>query len=143
MIKEFQGEYRWLSNFWPCIIEFDGRTFKSIEHAYMSAKSEDPLWKETCEIVTSPGQIKRMSKGLTLDKDWNARKIEVMKVCIAEKFSDKNPELKSKLLNTDDIFIQEGNTWGDKFWGIDLRSGKGLNHLGKLIMRRREELLNA
>ena len=143
MIKEFQKEYRWLSNFWPCTIILDNRQYKSVEHAYMSAKSDDPLWKDTCEVVTSPGQIKRMSKGLVLKKDWNSIKIDVMRECLKQKFSDSNPELKTKLINTADLHIQEGNTWGDKFWGIDLRSGKGLNHLGSLLMQIRKDLIDA
>ena len=44
-ILEFQGEYRWLSNFSPCEIILDGITYKSVEHAYMSAKSENEEWK--------------------------------------------------------------------------------------------------
>ena len=38
MIKEFKGDYRWLSNFTPCKIELDGFIYPSVEHAYMSAK---------------------------------------------------------------------------------------------------------
>lgn len=32
----------------------------------------------------------------------------------------------------------EGNTWGDKFWGVC--DGEGENHLGKLLMEVRAEL---
>ena len=38
---------------------------------------------------------------------------------------------------TGDGQIEEGNNWGDRFWGtVD---GEGLNHLGKIIMRIRKE----
>ncbi len=36
--------------------------------------------------------------------------------------------------------LQEGNRWGDTFWGVDLRTGKGENKLGKILMRVRKEL---
>jgi len=39
--------------------------------------------------------------------------------------------------------IQEGNYWGDDYWGVDLKQNPnvGENHLGRLIMKIREELL--
>ena len=40
-ILQFQGEYRWLSNFAPVKIKLDGYTFASVEAAYMSAKCSD------------------------------------------------------------------------------------------------------
>jgi len=40
MIKEFQGEHRWLSNFTPVNILYKGYIYSSVEHAYVSAKSD-------------------------------------------------------------------------------------------------------
>src|SRR5262245_22740028 len=40
-ITEFQGEHRWLSNFWPCGVEFEGVMYPSAEHAYQAAKTLD------------------------------------------------------------------------------------------------------
>jgi predicted NAD-dependent protein-ADP-ribosyltransferase YbiA (DUF1768 family) len=34
------------------------------------------------------------------------------------------------------------NTWSDTFWGVDLKTGKGDNNLGKLIMKIRKENRN-
>jgi hypothetical protein len=36
--------------------------------------------------------------------------------------------------------LVEGNRWGDQFWGVDLRTGLGENHLGKILMKVRDEL---
>jgi predicted NAD-dependent protein-ADP-ribosyltransferase YbiA (DUF1768 family) len=44
------------------------------------------------------------------------------------------------LLNTGNILIQEGNRWGDTFWGVDLNTNVGENKLGLLIMQIREQL---
>lgn len=57
MISEFTGDYRFLSNFWPYDIPFEGTVFPSVEHAYQAAKVTGPehnahvlniLWKVTC-----------------------------------------------------------------------------------------------
>lgn len=45
MIREFNGDYRWLSNFSPCNVTIDGLTYPSVEHAYQSQKCSFPEWK--------------------------------------------------------------------------------------------------
>ncbi|MBQ6221203.1 MAG: hypothetical protein IJJ44_01130 [Solobacterium sp.] len=34
----------------------------------------------------------------------------------------------------------EGNTWNDRCWGVDIRTGTGQNHLGIILMKIRSEL---
>ncbi len=41
-ITSFSGKYRWLSNFFPVSICYDGITYPSVEHAFQAAKSLDP-----------------------------------------------------------------------------------------------------
>ena len=139
-IKEFQKEYRWLSNFEPVQILLNGISFPSVEAAYMSAKSDDPEWKAFCtDPANSPGKIKRKIKEITLSGHWDTQKVVVMRECIAQKF--KKEPFRTKLLQTGSAYIQEGNRWGDKFWGVCLKTNSGKNILGKLIMQLREELL--
>jgi len=54
---------------------------------------------------------------------------------LRQKFSD--PDLRNRLLATGDAELVEGTTWGDVTWGIDLNTGEGENHLGKLLMELR------
>lgn len=139
MIKEFQGEFRWLSNFVSANIELDGIKYASVEHAYMSAKSDDPEWKAFCaDAKNKPGEVKRKSKTIQVKSNWNDVKLSVMENCVRQKFNQE--PYKTKLLATGNIHIQEGNTWKDTFWGIDLKTGNGFNNLGKLIMKIRTEL---
>lgn len=140
MIREFKGEYRWLSNFASCKIHFDGRLFASVEHAYMSAKSKDLAWKKFCaDSNNSPGTVKKKSKEIVLREDWPSMKVEVMRELLEKKFSQR--PYRSLLLKTGDLYIQEGNWWGDSFWGVDFKTNTGENNLGLLIMAVREELV--
>lgn len=140
MIKEFQGEYRWLSNFYPVTIVLDGIEYPSVEHAYMSQKSEDSDWKEFCSDTNNkPGDVKRASRKIELVENWEEIKVDAMYKCLIQKFN-KEP-FKTKLLNTGDVYIQEGNTWNDKFWGFCLKTNVGKNVLGKLIMDIRSSLI--
>lgn len=138
MIKEFQGEYRWLSNFMPCEIYYDGIEYRSVEHAYMSAKCDDKDWKLICQHTESPGHVKRQSRKIKLRPDWEYVKKGIMLECLLQKYAQE--PYKSNLLATGDVYIQEGNTWGDKFWGVDLRTGHGQNNLGLMIMNIRTDL---
>jgi ribA/ribD-fused uncharacterized protein len=139
MIRRFEKEYRWLSNFAPCSVVLYGITYPSVEHAYMSAKSDDVRWYLKCaDDRIAPGEIKRMSKDVCLVKNWDAIKVEVMRECLNQKF--RQEPFKTLLLQTGDRYIQEGNTWGDTFWGVDLQTGQGENNLGKLIMEIRGQL---
>lgn len=139
MIKEFQGQYRWLSNFAPVSIIIDGIEYPSVEHAYMSAKSNDLEWKKFCsDKNNTPGQVKKNSRGIKLRIDWENIKLSIMEDCLKQKYSQE-PYM-TKLIDTGDEYIQEGNRWNDKFWGVCLKTNTGENNLGKLIMKIRDNL---
>lgn len=71
-------------------------------------------------------------------QDWDSLKHAYMRGFVLEKFT--KPELREKLLATGDALLVEGNTWGDIYWGVDMRTGKGENFLGKILMQTRDEL---
>lgn len=137
-INSFTGDYRFLSNFYPCQVELDGRTYPSTEHAYQAAKTlkldeRKPFYKSP---LPTAGEAKKLGRKLTLRSDWEGVKLSVMEGLLRQKFNQ--PELKEKLLETGDATLVEGNTWGDTFFGVDKRKG-GQNHLGKLLMKIRNE----
>ena len=133
MIKEFQGEYRWLSNFAPVSIKGAQYVYPSVEHAYMSAKCDDIRWKELCAYGgLTAGQIKQQSRKVALRADWPVYKLKVMQYALELKYAQE-PYL-SLLKATGDALIQEGNYWNDKFWGVCLKTNQGENTLGKMIM---------
>ena len=144
-------ETEFLSNFYPykqfqedemCPHDVDvsymGLQFKCVENAYMAAKcdSVDDMVKF---IDKTPHWAKDYSvQGLiSVRKDWDSIKIAVMTDLVWQKFAN-NPELKKMLLDTGDMELIEGNTWGDVFWGVC--EGKGQNHLGKILMMTRDKL---
>ena len=141
-IMTFTGKYRFLSNFAPCSIIYNGVIYPSVEHAYQSAKSDSKEWKEICsDAARTPGEIKRLSKKVQLVDGWDEKKVSLMKMLLLRKFLQK--PFKQLLLATGDAELQEGNWWRDVFWGIDVKTGKGENILGKLLMEIRKKLENA
>lgn len=138
-ILEFSGEHRWLSNFWAVSVRFDGMVFPSVEHAYQAAKAADPIDRLLFQQGTA-GQAKRRGRTIAVRSDWEAIKIGVMRDLLAEKFADGS-DLAQRLIDTWPALLVEGNTWGDTFWGVC--RGKGRNHLGELLMARRQALRSA
>ena len=137
-IDSFQGEYRFLSNFWPAGIEFEGRSYHSAEHAYQAAKFTDEVMRQRVADAPTPAAAKSIAHSATTQRaDWDNAKFEVMEAILREKFT-RHADLRQKLLDTGDAELIEGNTWGDRVWGVC--DGEGENHLGKLLMKIREEL---
>ena len=131
-IFEFQGEHRWLSNFWPAWVILDGVLFPSIEHAYQAAKTH-PSQREPFLRCTA-GQAKRLGRTVEMRADWEQVKVPTMRSLVEQKFAP-GTELGEKLKATGDGQIVEGNNWGDTFWGVC--RGRGQNWLGRLLMERR------
>lgn len=130
IIDKFDGEYRFLSNFYPSVVHFQGRQFPTVEHAYQAAKSFLPEDWDKVLAAATPGAAKRLGRRLTLRGDWDQMKLGFMFRFVQEKFSDD--KLCALLLGTGDAVLVEGNTWNDTFWGVC--NSKGENWLGRVLM---------
>jgi len=135
----FKGEYHFLSNFYAARFEWDGIVWPHSEAAYQAAKTLDREVREAFATLTNPVAAKRAGKRVFMRKDWNEVKAEIMYDIVYSKF-DQNPNLKRKLLQTGNKILEEGNTWGDRTWGIcPPGSGQGQNLLGRILMSIRDE----
>ena len=138
VIDQFREKFHWLSNFYNCPVPFEGLTFSNSEAAFQAAKSLD--MKERVKFVDlAAGQSKRLGRRVELRSDWEEVKIDIMRQVLKSKFT-QNPELKAKLIATGDAELIEGNKHRDRYWGVC--GGVGQNHLGKLLMEVRAELVN-
>ena len=135
-IKGFSGRYRWLSNFWAAEVTLDGMAFGTVEGAYQAAKTLDVDQRRVIAGLAKPGQAKRYGRKLKVRDDWEEVKLAVMENLLRQKFA--HPDLRQKLLETGDAYLEESNAWQDFFWGVC--DGKGANHLGWLLMKVRDEL---
>ena len=88
----------------------------------------------------SPGEAKHIGAKFPVDK-WDLLKPQVMLRLVRLKF--EQPDLHDLLLATDNLELQEGNRYGDSYWGrVKTVGGKwhGRNELGKVLMAVRYEL---
>ena len=135
-IRSFSGRYQFLSNFFPCLVIYEGVAYSSAEHAFQAAKTLSIPGRGYVAQARRPGEAKRRGRAVVLRSDWEEVKEAVMLGVLRSKFEDE--DLRRQLVETGDAELIEGNTWGDRYWGVDQR--QGLNRLGMLLMHLREEI---
>lgn len=145
MIDYFVRKYSFLSNFYLCDIEYDGKSWRSSEHLYQALKSNNQDFREYVRRQPTPKMAKRAGNlcefhGVPVMRPrWNDMKYAIMGAILIAKFS--NPELKKMLLDTGDEKLVEGNMWCDNYWGdcycFKCRDITGKNGLGELLMETR------
>ena len=138
VIDSFRGQYFFLSNFCEVPVIYDGITYLNNEAAFQAQKTINKEERIDFSML-NPSQAKRMGRRVSLRPDWEEVKFDIMYEICKAKFT-QNQSYKENLLKTGDAELIEGNDWGDKIWGQV--NGIGENHLGKILMRIREELKN-
>ena len=135
-IKRFAGPHRFLSNFYPAPLVWEGKRWPTAEHAYQAAKCRRADHSRLILEAPSPGAAKRLGGKIELRADWDEVKERVMLSIVRAKF--ENAYLRRRLIATGDAELIEGNYWGDRFWGVC--RGEGENRLGKILMKVRTEI---
>lgn len=158
-IFQYKGKYikNWFSNMESSPIVFNPKNniiYPTVEHFYQAMKSNNTLEHALIAKADTPYEAKKMGKsvkdpfgylvadvidivGISSDLLLTT-KLFVMSVGLCEKFKIK--EWRDKLLATGEEQIIEWNNWGDILWGVDTKTNKGQNWLGKLLMNLRQSI---
>lgn len=137
MIDQFRGKFYFLSNFFAHELDYQGVHYLNNEAAFQASKVIDIQQRRHFSMLP-PNEAKRLGRHVTLRPDWDTYRLQVMREILEIKFSD--PILADKLKATGTQKLAEGNNWHDVYWGFDLKTGRGQNHLGKLLMEIRSTL---
>ena len=146
-IDSFKGRWAFLSNFHPCEVIHQGIRYPTVEHFYVAMKCNNEQmingkhytvgdFREMIAFTPNPGLVKKIGQKIKVRSDWDEKRLDFMNWAVREKFKDVN--LAELLLSTEDMELIEGNVWNDTFWGVC--NGKGHNHLGKILMKVRDEI---
>lgn len=137
-IYGFFGPNYYLSNYFKSFIDIDGITYPTVEHAFQACKTNNPNDKLYIALLGSPGLAKKKGRQVNLRSDWEDIKIKIMRDCLVKKF--RHEDLRKELIESHPLYLEETNTWKDKFWGVC--DNEGQNQLGKLLMDIRLEIVN-
>jgi ribA/ribD-fused uncharacterized protein len=148
IIDDFRGKYFFLSNFYLRTFTMYGIVFDCSERAYMWHKTDLQTEKDAIMAVKTPADVKEQGgPGFTTKKPgWDEIHRQPSMFSVRDAQYTQNPDLKQRLLNTEDSLLIEGNWWHDNFWG-DCNCPKcicipGENYLGKTHMSLREKYKN-
>lgn len=142
---------KYIKNWFSNMLLFDkpliyqGLEFKAVENFYQAMKLPKDRLDLRAEIANlSPFESKtaiRNEEKYKWDQNWTQYKsLEVMEYALRYKFS-KVTKWYRKLMITKELNLElvEFNNWNDLFWGKDIKTLNGENHLGKILMRIRDE----
>jgi len=161
-VTEFRGPHRLFSNMFRAPVAWGdavtaARLWACNELPYVLAKTLSAEERalglavferaEAREPDKAGMAVRRWGKRLVLRPNWDTTRRGVMLALVRDKFA-RNPALGEALVATGDGLIEEGNSWGDVYWGIarravperGIRAGDGENHLGRILMQVRAEL---
>ena len=159
-VGSFSGDLEFLSNMYKIPIYFnetkydnfqpDFKVYPSSENLYQALKSLDRDFQEYIRNLPWPalakksGKMKYFNNCLVMREDFEDIKNEIMYTCVSEKFK-QNYALQLKLVELKDYKLYENNIWHDNYWGNCIcdkcKDKVGQNHLGKILMRVRDELI--
>lgn len=154
VVSRFRGEYSFLSNFYESLMIYDFYSLpfykekgdklliqvNTNEHFFQACKAWNFFGHYNIMARRSPKEAKKAGRKVDLRPDWDAIKIDVMRYGLRLKFN-QNQRLKKKLIDTYPMILEEGNTWNDTIWGVDIYTGYGMNLLGKLLMELRDDYM--
>ena len=136
-------DYYEFTNFYPHRVYIDDHIWPTTEHYFQAQKFVGTPYYDHIRKLPFPREAFSVSRDPVASRwirgDWIAVKDNVMLKALRVKFED--PVLKKLLLSTGNKRLVE-HTANDSYWG-DGGDGRGLNMLGKLLMKVRNEIRNS
>lgn len=138
MIDKFKGEYDFLNNRFHWRFEWQGLVYGSAEAAFQASKCTDESERKVLASCSADKAAMR-GKDIVPSPDWEKARLGIMESIIHAKF-EQNLILMKRLKETGNRLLINGNNKQETYWGVDLYSWQGENHLGQILMRIREGL---
>ena len=137
VINQFKGEYDFLSTRFSCHFVWQGLQYGNAEAAFQASKCEE---KSERKVFTNCSADKAVLRGKELVpySGWEEARLDIMKSILRAKF-EQNPSLMKKLTDTGSHILINGNNKQETYWGINLYTWQGENHLGRIIMEIRDK----
>lgn len=141
MVSIFRGQYFFLSNEYLANIKYLKFIYKSAEHLYQSVSCEKRSDRDRVRSAETGKSAKVIGKYVKKRAHWDVDKVKAMERTVRLKFHKK--KLRKLLRATKGMELINQNYMHDMFWGVcgcTLHQRKGLNMLGKILMKIRDDI---
>lgn len=137
MVDRFKGGHEYLSNRYACRFVWQGLGYGNVEAAFQSSKCTDVTKRKVfCNCSADKAALK--GRDIIPVSGWESHCLDIMEDILTAKF-EQNPNLMKRLAETGNTLLINGNSKRETFWGVDLYSWQGENHLGKILMKIRDK----
>lgn len=143
VVTWYNGPQSEFSNFYPCIITIESKSFPTLEHFWQYSKVVS-VNDELAEKIRTADTIEKAhlagAYAPTIREDWDEVKAGILEMGMKAKF-DQHPKLKAQLVAT--AGKQLVNIDSDKWAGISETDGvqRGDNNVGKILTKVRDDLV--
>ena len=142
IIDNFNNNFSFLNNSYRSEVYYDGKIYPCVFNAFQAARTKNDFFKKLLQKNQTPEKIYEIAIQINNPPEWNLKRLLIMEKLIRDKFI-RNKNLKKLLIDTNNRELK--NSFGIKtnsnlFWGI--YQDEGENHLGKILMRVREDSKN-
>jgi ribA/ribD-fused uncharacterized protein len=129
---------KFLATFSAHAIEYQGKLYPTVEHAYHSSRYSDEAIKEEIRQAKSPYLAWEISQKYKAGQiaDFDTKKVAVMEELCRLKLAQHEDVKAGLLASGDDVIVKN---YPDPFWGIG-KDGVGKNMMGIMWMKLRSEL---
>lgn len=137
VINQFKGEYDFLGNRFGCRFVWQELQYGNAEAAFQSSKCVDESERKVY-AGCSADKAALKGKDMLPFPGWENARLDIMESILRAKF-EQNPALMKKLTDTGTRILINGNNKQETYWGVDLYSWQGENHLGEILMNIRNK----
>lgn len=140
-IDNFNGDFAFLNNDYPCDVYYDGHMYPNVFNAFQAARDSSKMYREHFQKQLTVYERHELSRKINDPADWHSKRLITMETLLRDKFR-RHRDLRKKLSATRRRELV--NTYSDEnrsnlFWG---KVGKqGYNHLGIILNTIREDIL--
>lgn len=135
--------YYEFTNFYPATVTIDDQRWPTTEHYFQAQKFVGTPYLELIRGFSSAREAFQLSRNSTVSQwrrsDWDAVKDDIMLKALRCKFT-QHKDLRKLLWETGDRELIE-HTSNDSYWADGGGRGRGLNKLGKLLMKVRDDIV--
>jgi N-glycosidase YbiA len=136
-IDRFVEDHHFLSESFLLLgapMNYDGRLWITVRHLFNALRTDNKIMRDAIRQSNSLEEVDKLGRSVEPRPNWGGIMLDVRRMCHKLKFS--SPKMRARLLATGDESLINGNTTGDRYWGVC--DGRGENHDGKILMRLRE-----